>query len=501
MQHGTATATVPTVKNYVNGKWVESESGKTTPNFNPANTDEILCHTPLSTREEARIAVAAAKKALPKWKTIPSPVRGRLLFKAMNLLQDRIEDVAVALTKEEGKILKESRGEISRSINIMEFTAGEGRRLGGSTIPSELTNTFIYTIRQPIGVIGLITPWNFPVAIPIWKIAPALLAGNTVVFKPATFTPLTAVKIVEIFEEAGFPPGVLNMVMGSGGTVGDEIINHPDVGGISFTGSCEVGNSIYSQASKHGIRVQCEMGGKNPLVILDDADLALAVEGTVQGGLGSTGQRCTAASRAIVEESIADRFVEMLMKRLESYHVGDGMDPRTDMGPSVDETQMNTVLKYIEIGKSEGGRLLKGGNRLTGGAYAKGYFVEPTIFDHVKPGMRIAQEEIFGPVVSIIRAKDFEEAVGIANGVRFGLSASLYSQDMAKIMKFVELSEVGKVHINSSTIGGEAQAPFGGIKATGIGPRECGTEVFEFYTETKVVYIDYTGKKRETSIY
>jgi aldehyde dehydrogenase (NAD+) len=492
---------IPTAKNYIGGKWVGSGSGRTVPNLNPANTDEILCHTPLSTREETQAAIAAAKEASPKWKATPAPVRGRLLFKAMGLMQERMEEVAIALTKEEGKILRESRGEIQRAINIMEFTAGEGRRLRGSTIPSELPNTFIYTIHQPIGVVGLITPWNFPIAIPVWKIAPALVAGNTVVFKPATFTPLTAVKIVEIFEEAGFPPGVLNMVTGSGGTVGDEIVNHTEIHGVSFTGSCEVGNEIYSQASRRGIRVQCEMGGKNPLVILHDADLNLAVEGTVQGGLGSTGQRCTAASRAIVEESIANEFVDLLLKRLENFRVGDGMDAGTDMGPSVDESQMNTVLKYIEIGKSEGARLLKGGKRLTGGPFAKGFFVEPTIFDNVTPAMRIAQEEIFGPVVSIMRVKDFDKALEVANGVRFGLSASLYSQDIAKIMRFAELSEVGKVHINSPTIGGEAQAPFGGIKATGIGPRECGTEVFEFYTETKAVYIDYTGKKRETSIY
>lgn len=492
---------VQSIKNYINGKWVESGSGKTVPNINPANTDEILCYTPLSTLEEVNAAIAAAKEAFPKWRSTPAPVRGRIMFQAWHLLQERLEDVAVILTKEEGKILRESKGEILRALNIMEYTAGEGRRMKGSTIPSELPNTFIYTIRQPLGVVGLITPWNFPIAIPIWKIAPALVSGNTVVFKPATLTPLTAVKIVEVFEEAGLPPGVLNMVFGSGGTVGNGIVNHTDVLGISFTGSNEIGGNLYAQASRRGCRVQCEMGGKNPLVILSDADLSLAVEGTIQGGFGSTGQRCTAASRVILEEPIANKFIELLLKRLETFRVGDGMDQQVDMGPSVDESQMNTVLGYIEIGKQEGARLLTGGKRLLDGNFKKGYFVEPTIFDNVHPAMRIAQEEIFGPVISIIRAKDFDEAVEIANGVKFGLSASLYSQDMAKIMRFAELSEVGKVHINSPTIGGEAQAPFGGIKATGIGPRECGSEVFEFYTEIKTVYIDYTGKKRETNIY
>ncbi len=490
-----------TLKNYINGQWVESSSDKTALNINPANTDEVLCLTPLSTREEARGAIAAAKEAFPTWKSTPPPLRGRMVFKAMHLMQERLEDLAIALTKEEGKILRESRGEVQRAINIMEFTAGEGRRLRGATIPSELPNTFIYTIRQPIGVVGLITPWNFPVAIPVWKIAPALVAGNTVVFKPATYTPLTAVKIVEIFEQAGFPPGVLNLVFGSGGTVGDEIVNNPDVHAISFTGSNDVGCALYEQASRRGIRVQCEMGGKNPLVVLSDADLALAVEGAVQGGFGSTGQRCTAASRVIVEESVVAPFTEMLLRRMEKFHIGDGMDARTDMGPSVEEGQMNTVLKYIQIGKSEGARLLKGGERLTAGRFAKGYFVEPTLFDNVTPNMRIAQEEIFGPVVSIIRAKNFDNAVEIANGVKFGLSASLYSHDVSKIMRFAEMAEVGKVHINSPTIGGEAQAPFGGTKATGIGPREQGSEVFEFYTEIKTVYIDYTGKTRETNIY
>ncbi|TAK65575.1 MAG: aldehyde dehydrogenase family protein [Bacteroidetes bacterium] len=494
-------SSIQTVKNYINGKWIASSSGKTTANTNPAHTDEVLCYTPLSTKEEAQEAIAVAKAAFPSWKSTPAPQRGKLLFKAMHLLQERIEDVAAALTKEEGKILREAKGEIQRALNIMEYTAGEGRRLKGSTIPSELPNTFIYTIRQPIGPIGLITPWNFPVAIPIWKIAPALLAGNTVVFKPATITPITAQKIVEIFEAAGFPAGVLNLVYGSGSAIGDEIVNNHNIHGVSFTGSCEVGNTVYSQASRHNARVQCEMGGKNPLIVLNDADLKLAVEGAIQGGFGSTGQRCTAASRVIVEDSIADTLVDMMLMRMENFKVGDGMKPETDMGPCVDENQMNTVLKYIDIGKGENARLLKGGKRLTEGLYAKGYFVEPTLFDYVLPTMRIAQEEIFGPVISVIRVKDFEAAVAAANGVQFGLSASLYTNDLSKAMKFVDNADVGKVHVNSPPIGGEAQAPFGGIKATGIGPRECGSETFEFYTEIKTVYVDYTGKKREGNIY
>lgn len=483
----------PLLKNFIGGHWVDSTSGQYVPNVNPANYEQVLCHTPQSTREEVRSAIAEAKEAFPKWKSTPPPVRGRILFKAMELMRERFEDLARTLTLEEGKILNESRSEVQRSINIMEYMAGEGRRLRGATIPSEFPNTFVYTIRQPIGVVGLITPWNFPVAIPVWKIAPALVAGNTVVFKPATLTPLTAVKIVEIFQEAGIPPGVLNLVMGSGSVVGDEIVNHPDVRGISFTGSNEVGSRLNEQGSKRGIRVQCEMGGKNPIIVLRDADLALAVEGVMTAGFGSTGQRCTASSRVIVEEAIADKFTDMLLARMEKFRVGNGMDPETDMGPSIDENQMNIVLKYIEIGKSEGARLLKGGKRLLDGEYAKGYFVEPTLFTDMTVNMRIAQEEIFGPVVGIMRAKNFEEAVEIANSVRYGLSAGLYTQDVSKIMKFVEEAEVGKVHINNPPIGGEAQAPFGGTKATGIGPREQGSETFEFYTEIKTVHLYYPG--------
>lgn len=493
--------TPPVLKNYINGEWTASTSKRSVPNTNPANTDEVLCQAPLSTREEAQAAIHAAAAAFPAWKATPAPVRGKMLFRAMELMRERSEELAAALTREEGKVLKDSRGEVQRALNIMEFTAGEGRRLRGSTIPSELASTFIYTVRQPVGVAGLLTPWNFPVAIPVWKIAPAILSGNTVVFKPATLTPLTAVMIAEVLHAAGFPPGVFNLVLGSGGTVGDEIVKSPDVHAVSFTGSNEVGCALYEQASRRGIRVQCEMGGKNPMIVLKDADLSLALAGAIQGGFGSTGQRCTATSRVIVEDSIADRFTDMLMEAMNKLRVGNGMENGIDIGPLVDESQMKIVLGYIEAGKAEGARLLKGGSRLVGEAWDRGYYVEPTLFDRVSGGMRIAQEEIFGPVISLMRAHDFEEAVELANHVKFGLSASLYTQDMTRALKFVDLAEVGKVHVNSPTIGGEAQAPFGGTKATGIGPREQGTEVFEFYTEVKTVYMDYTGKKRESSMY
>jgi acyl-CoA reductase-like NAD-dependent aldehyde dehydrogenase len=489
------------LKNFINGKWVESSSPDQMQDFNPANTREVLCTSPLSGAEEARAAVAAAKNAFFAWSHTPAPVRGKILFRALDILRTRADELAETLTREEGKTIADSRGEVQRAINILEFTAGEGRRLGGVTIPSELPNNFIYTVRRPIGVVALITPWNFPVAIPVWKIAPALVAGNTVVLKPAELTPLCAFRLVEVFEEAGIPPGVLNLVLGHGHIVGEELVNNPDVRAISFTGSNEVGASIYQKGSKRGIRVQCEMGGKNPVVILDDADLPLAVEGVVQGGFGSTGQRCTASSRVIVQETIADRFVEMLMARMKQIRVGDGLDPQVNMGPLVDETQLQTVSRYLKIGHSEGARLLAGGNRLDDSSYAHGFFVAPTLFDGVKPEMKIAREEIFGPVVGILRAKSFEESVDLANAVDYGLSASLYSTDISRCLRFVELAQVGKVHINSPTIGGEAQAPFGGTKATAIGPHEMGTEVFEFYTESKTVYMDFTGRKRESSLY
>jgi alpha-ketoglutaric semialdehyde dehydrogenase len=489
------------LKNFIHGEWVESSSPHFVSNRNPADLNDILCESPQSTEQETIAAIEAARAAFPRWKETPPPQRGRILFKAMQLLQDHCEELAVTLTREEGKTLRDSRGEVQRAINVLEFTAGEGRKLRGATIPSEIPRTLIYTVRQPVGVVGLITPWNFPVAIPVWKIAPALVSGNTVIFKPAELTPLCAVKLVEIFQEAGLPPGVLNLVLGSGKTVGHTIVNHPQVDAISFTGSNEVGCGIYEQGSRRGIRVQCEMGGKNPILVLEDADIDLAVEGVIQGGFGSTGQRCTAASRLIVLESVADPFLQKLLNRIRKIRIGEGMSTETDMGPLVDENQMNRVLDYIEIGKQEGAQLLYGGRRLEDPPFNRGLFVKPTLFDQVKPDMKIAREEIFGPVVSVLRAEHFEEAVEIGNAVPFGLSASIYTQDINRAMRFVELADVGKVHINSSTIGGEAQAPFGGTKSTGIGPREQGLEVFEFYTEIKTVYLDYTGKKRDSAFY
>jgi aldehyde dehydrogenase (NAD+) len=484
-----------TYRNYIGGQWVDAEADKTVPNLNPADTRDVLGHVPFSSAEQARRAAAAAQTAFPAWRDTPAPRRGAILFKAMALLDAEKEEMARLLTREEGKTIKESLGEIQRAINILEYTAGEGRRLAGETVPSELPSNFAYTVRQPLGVVACITPWNFPVAIPVWKIAPALVCGNTVVFKPATLTPDTASALVSLFERAGLPPGVLNLVLGSGGTVGNAILDHDAVRAISFTGSNEVGAEIYGRGAKRMARVQCEMGGKNPVVVMADADLDLAVESAALGAFGSTGQRCTATSRVIVEEQIADRFVEALVARARKVQVGNGAEPGVDMGPAVDKSQFETDLRYVEVGRQEGAELLCGGRALADGPLAHGYFVEPTVFDRVTTKSRIAQEEIFGPVVSVIRVSGYDEAIEAANGVRFGLAASIFTSDANRAFRFVDGIEAGIVHINNGTPGGEAQLPFGGTKATGVGPREQGTTAIEFYSEIKTVYVDYTGRQ------
>ncbi len=446
-------------------------------------------------REEAQRAIAAAAKAFPAWRDTPAPKRGELLFKVMQILDRRREEVAQALFLEEGKLIAEARGEVQKSLNILEFIAGEGRRMGGQTVPSEIPNTFCYTLKQPLGVVGLITPWNFPVAIPIWKMAPCLVAGNTVVLKPASNTPWTAQLITEIFAEAGFPAGVVNMVLGPGSSVGDEIVSNPAVRALSFTGSNQVGQDLYRQGAGRGVKVQCEMGGKNPIVILEDADLELAVEATVQGAFGSTGQRCTATSRAIVVESVADQFVAMLKARASQFKCG------VDLGPVVDGSQFREVMEAIERAKQDGAQLVIGGDRGQGEELAKGFYVQPTIFDHVDPKSFLALEEVFGPVLAVLRVRDLDHALEVANSVRYGLSSSIYSKDSNRIFRFIEHIETGITHVNSPTMGGEAQLPFGGVKDTGVGAREQGSVAIDFFTELKTVYIDYTGQKRESKIY
>ena len=492
------TATV--CPNFVDGKWVESRSGKKLMRSNPADHNDVVGFAPLSSREEIREAIAAAKRALPAWRDTPAPVRGKMVMRAAQILEARKDEVARLMTREEGKSVGEALGELLRTINILEYSAGDARRLTGETLPSELPKNFSYTIRQPLGVVGLITPWNFPMAVPVWKIAPALVCGCTVVWKPSELTPFTSRAVMELFIEAGIPAGVFNMVNGAGEEVGDELVEHPDVRGLSFTGSCEIGSLIYAKGARQMKKIQCEMGGKNPVVVLEDADLELAATSTIMGAFGSTGQRCTATSRVIVQESIADKFAGMLVERAAKLKVGNGAAPGTNVGPSVDENQFNKVQEYLALGKQEG-KLLCGGERLRGGDYDNGWFTAPTIFDHIKPNARLAQEEVFGPVLSLIRVKDFEEALAVANNVRFGLACSIFTTDANKVFQFAEAAEAGIVHINSPTVGGEAHVPFGGFKASGLGERETGSTAIDFYTELKVVYVDYTGRKRETNIY
>lgn len=496
----TATEAGTVCRNHIGREWVESKSAKTVERRNPANTDDVVARVPLSTRQETKEAIVAAKGALPHWRETPAPARGNILFRAAHAMEEQKNELARLLTREEGKALKDALGEVQRSINIMEFMAGAARRLTGETLPSELPKNFAYTLRRPVGVVGVITPWNFPLAVPVWKIAPALVCGNTVVFKPATLTPLTAIRLAQIFEGAGLPAGVLNLVMGSGTDVGDEIVGNPHVQAVSFTGSNAVGRELYAAGAAGMKKVQCEMGGKNPVVILADADLQLAMESVLFGAFGSTGQRCTATSRVIIEEAIADKWVALLVERAKKLLVGDGLDPGVEMGPSVDENQMNTVLRYIEIGKEQA-ELKCGGERLTGPRYDQGWFLAPTIFDHVRADSRIAQEEIFGPVLSVIRVKNFEEALQAANSVPYGLTSSIYATGANQIFEFAEKSEVGMVHVNSPTVGGEAHVPFGGTKATSVGPKEVGGGALDFYSEIKVVYIDYTAQKRDSALY
>jgi aldehyde dehydrogenase (NAD+) len=485
-----ATATALACRNFINGAWVESSSGQSLERRNPADTREIVNTSPLSTRADARAAVSAAKAAFPAWRDTPAPVRGKIIARAAALMEQRKEALARLLTQEEGKILSESLIEVQRSANILEFMAGEARRMGGETVPSELPKTFAYSIKQPLGVVCLITPWNFPFSIPVWKLAPALVAGNTVVLKPSELTPQCAVKIVEILVEAGLPPGVLNLVLGTGEEVGDELLQSPDVHAISFTGSNQVGGIIYGLAAKQMKKCQCEMGGKNPVIVLRDANLAVAVEAVTLGAFGSTGQRCNSTSRVIVEDTIADRFIEMLLERTKKLKAGNGLDAGVNIAPLVDENQLTTVLRYLDIGKKEG-KLLIGGERLTGPDYDAGHFVAPTIFDHVAWDSVIAQEEIFGPALSIIRVPDFAEALRVANSVKFGLASSIYTNDAARIFEFIDRIDTGITHVNVPTITSEMQLPFGGMKGTGVGLREMGRVAIDFYTELKAVYVDY----------
>lgn len=487
-------------QNFINGKWVDAKEGRTFPNRNPANRDDIIGIFPKSDKEDVNEAVKAARAAYEKWRLVPAPARGDILRKIGDLLVKHKEELAREMTREMGKVIAESRGDVQEGIDTAYYAASEGRRLFGHTVPSELPNKFAMAIRVPVGVAGIITPWNFPMAIPAWGIFPAVLSGNTVVFKPASDTPKTATTLVQLMMEAGIPEGVINIVHGSGGEAGTAIVTHPDVDMILFTGSTEIGKQVSRDASATLKRVSLELGGKNAQIVMDDADLDLALDGVIWGAFGTTGQRCTATSRLILHEKIYDKFMGMLVERTKKLRLGDGLLPTTDIGPCINEAQRKSVQSYVTIGKIEGATLVYGGNIVVQVDLANGWFHEPTIFTDVKPTMRIAQEEIFGPVLSVIRAKSLEEAITILNSTIYGLSSSMYTRDVNKAFAAIRDIKAGITYINVPTIGAEAHLPFGGVKQTGNGHREGGWAVYDFFTEWKAVYIDYSGKLQRAQI-
>ncbi|MFN0102171.1 MAG: aldehyde dehydrogenase family protein [Bryobacteraceae bacterium] len=475
-------------RNYIDGAWAD---GPTFENRNPANTDEVVGLFVKGTAADVHRAADAAQAAFPGWSNMPGPARGALLFKVADILEKKFDQLGEEMCREEGKTLPEAKGEVRRAINIFRYFGSEGSRLPGHLVPSERDRVHMFAIRKAIGVIGLINPWNFPIAIPAWKLAPALVCGNTVILKPASVSPLSSWRIVEACHEAGIPKGVVNYIAGSGGEIGAALVSAKPLKAVSFTGSCEIGNWLHAEASKRHLRIQLEMGGKNPTIVLADCDFKSAVENVCNASFFSTGQKCTATSRAIVEESIYDKFVDALAERTAKLKVGNGMEPGIDIGPAVDQGQLDTNLKYIEIGKGEGARLVLGGNRLTGGAYDKGYFIEPTIFADVTENMRLAQEEVFGPVLAVMKAKDFPDALRIANNIPFGLSASVQTTNLSRVFEFVYGCEAGLLTINLPSAGVEYQLPFGGTKDSSFGPKEQGPAAMDFYSDYKTVYLKY----------
>ena len=498
--HCTALSGAMTYQNFIDGAWVSSATGTTFENRNPADTRDLVGLFQQSDRRDVDQAIDAARRAFARWRLVPAPRRAEILFRAAQLIADRKESLARDMTREMGKILDETRGDVQEAIDMTFFMAGEGRRQYGQTVPSELRDKFAMSIRQPLGVTAVITPWNFPMAIPSWKIIPALVCGNTVVFKPATLTPLSALNFVKILEEAGLPPGVLNFVTGGGAEIGNALSSSRDVRVISFTGSTAVGRTVSEKTAGDFKKVHLEMGGKNVIMIMEDAALDLAVEGCLWGGFGTSGQRCTAASRVVVHERVYREFLDRFVERTRALRVGDGLQPATQMGPSVSADQRDTVARYVEIGTREGARLVCGGHTLTSGGFANGYFHEPTIFADVSPSMRIAQEEIFGPVVSVIPCRSFEEAVEIGNNVEYGLSASIYTQDINRAFAAMRDLYTGIFYVNAPTIGAEVHLPFGGTKNTGNGHREAGTAALDVFSEWKSVYIDFSGRLQRAQI-
>ncbi len=494
-------AAVKTYHNYIGGKWIPSESGEVFENINPADTGDVIGRFPSSTSADVNAAVNAAQGAFDGWRNTPAPRRAEILFRLGEILIRNKNKFSADMTREMGKVLTEAGGDVQEAIDCTYYTAGEGRRLHGFTTPAEMPDKFAMCVRQPVGLCGLITPWNFPMAIPSWKLIPALVCGNTVVLKPAEDTPLSTYNLVQACEEAGIPPGVVNLVTGYGENAGAAITNHPALRLISFTGSTETGRIVASACAERNAICSLEMGGKNVIIVMDDADIDLAIEGALWGAFGTSGQRCTASSRLVVHKKVYKQFSKKLVERTRALRVGNGAEAKTDVGPVINADAVRKITGYIDIGKNEdGATLAAGGKRLTKGEYARGYFIEPTVFTDVAPDMRIAQEEIFGPVTAVIPTKSLDEAVEIANGVRYGLSASIYTSDVNRAFRAMQDMYTGIFYVNASTIGAEVHLPFGGTKATGNGHREAGTQVLDVFTEWKSIYVDYSGKLQRAQI-
>jgi alpha-ketoglutaric semialdehyde dehydrogenase len=487
------------LRNYVDGRWVEASTGQTFENIDPA-TGERIAEVAKSAPADVDRAVESARRALEQWRLHPAPKRGEILYRAGEIMLRRKDELAREMTREMGKVLAEARGDVQEGIDMTYYIAGEGRRQFGDVVPAELPNKWAMSMRHPVGVVAAITPWNFPFAIPTWKIMPALILGNTVVFKPASYTPLLAVRLVEILEEAGLPKGVLNLVLGSGGDLGDHLVSHPGVDLISFTGSSDTGAHISEIAGRLLKRISCELGGKNAIVVLEDADVDLSLDGIVWSAFGTSGQRCTAASRVIAHKGVANDLVDKLVGRAKKLRLGNGLDPSTDVGPVVSSAQLERVHSYIPIAEREGATVAAGGRVPKEGALAKGFFHEPTVLVDVKPNMRVAQEEIFGPVTSVIEVSGIDEAIKIVNSTKYGLSSSIYTRNVNNAFRFMRDAETGIVYVNAGTIGAEIQLPFGGMKATGNGHREAGRAALDVYSEWKSIYVDYSGKLQRAQI-
>ncbi len=496
-----ARASSKTYANYIGGEWVAPASGEYFENTNPADTRDLVGRFPISTHEDVSRAVEAARGAASQWAHTPAPRRAEILFRLGQILIGRKERYTADMTREMGKVTKEAGGDVQEAIDCTFYTAGEGRRLHGFTTPAEMPNKFAMCVRQPVGLCGLVTPWNFPMAIPSWKMIPALVCGNTLVIKPAEDTPLSTYNLVKACEEAGIPPGVVNLVTGYGDTAGKSLVENRSVRLISFTGSTETGRIVAAACADRNAICSLEMGGKNVIIVMDDADVDLAVEGAVWGAFGTSGQRCTASSRVVVHKKVYKQFTKKLVERARGLRVGDGANPNVEVGPVINADAVHKIMGYVEVGEREdGAKVACGGKRLTGGDYAHGYFIEPTVFSDVDPDMRVAQEEIFGPVTSVIPADSLEEAIEIGNGVRYGLSAAIYTQDVNRAFRAMQEMYTGIFYVNSSTIGAEVHLPFGGTKATGNGHREAGTQVLDIFTEWKSIYVDYSGKLQRAQI-